>query len=253
MNGAPALLPAHRPILAADMVGYSRLMGTVEAAALTRLKSHRSDLIDPLLAEHGGRPIKLMGDGVLTEFPSVVAVVERAANAALALDPEQVGADRLLGRIHPDRGQHDLAPAELARALATSPSDARSYEAQGDALMWSGDHAAAIASLGAAQKPDPATAHGDLGMVCYLEGRYGKAISVLTRSLPIERSPQASVSDLAALATSYAQSDDADARARGELARISPFFAPGLSVSLFRAETDRGHLRDGLAKAGIGS
>ncbi len=183
------------------------------------------------------------------------AAAERAANAALALDPDQVSANRLLGRIHLGRGQYDLALAELGRALATNPSDAQSYEAQGDALMWSGDHAAAIASLEAAQKLNPAAAHGDLGMIYYLEGRYGDAISALIRSLPIERSPQASAFNLAALAASYAQSGDAAAaaRARAELARISPFFDPHLFVSLFRAETDRAHLRDGLAKAGIGS
>ena len=65
-------------ILAADVVGYSRLMETAEAATLARLKAHRAELIDPLLADHGGRLIKLMGDGALVEFPSVVEAVECA-------------------------------------------------------------------------------------------------------------------------------------------------------------------------------
>jgi class 3 adenylate cyclase len=62
-------------ILAADVVGYSRLMGDDEAGTLERLKTHRRELIEPLLAEHRGRIVKLMGDGVLCEFGSVVDAV----------------------------------------------------------------------------------------------------------------------------------------------------------------------------------
>jgi adenylate cyclase len=59
-------------ILAADVVGYSRLMGEDEAGTLTALKAHRAEFIDPMIAEHRGRIVKLMGDGVLIEFASVV-------------------------------------------------------------------------------------------------------------------------------------------------------------------------------------
>ena len=65
-------------ILAADVVGYSRLMGADEAGTLAALKAHRSEFIDPKFAEHKGRIVKLMGDGVLVEFPSVVDAVECA-------------------------------------------------------------------------------------------------------------------------------------------------------------------------------
>ncbi len=65
-------------ILAADVVGYSRLMGANEVGTLTSLKSHRSELIDPTIAEHQGRIVKLTGDGMLIEFPSVVNAVECA-------------------------------------------------------------------------------------------------------------------------------------------------------------------------------
>ncbi len=65
-------------ILAADVVGYSRLMGKDEAGTLAALKAHREELIDPRVAEHKGRVVKLMGDGALMEFPSVVAAVECA-------------------------------------------------------------------------------------------------------------------------------------------------------------------------------
>ena len=59
-------------ILAADVAGYSRLMGADEEGTLTRLKRHRGELIDPLIAEHKGRIFKTTGDGLLAEFGSVV-------------------------------------------------------------------------------------------------------------------------------------------------------------------------------------
>jgi TolB-like protein/class 3 adenylate cyclase/Tfp pilus assembly protein PilF len=62
-------------ILAADVVGYSRLIEQDEAATLAALKGLRQQVIDPLLAEHKGRIVKLMGDGALVEFASVVDAV----------------------------------------------------------------------------------------------------------------------------------------------------------------------------------
>src|SRR5882672_9614078 len=65
-------------ILAADVVGYSRLMEADEGGTLAALRAHRKELIDPKIAEHGGRIVKLMGDGALVEFASVVDAVECA-------------------------------------------------------------------------------------------------------------------------------------------------------------------------------
>ena len=65
-------------ILAADVVGYSRLMGEDEVGTLAAIKAHRAELIDPKIAEHGGRIVKEMGDGLLVEFPSVVESVQCA-------------------------------------------------------------------------------------------------------------------------------------------------------------------------------
>jgi adenylate cyclase len=62
-------------ILAADVVGYSRLMGTDEAGTLAELKRIRCELIDGNIADHQGRIVKLIGDGILAEFPSVVSAV----------------------------------------------------------------------------------------------------------------------------------------------------------------------------------
>jgi TolB-like protein/class 3 adenylate cyclase/Tfp pilus assembly protein PilF len=65
-------------ILAADVVGYSRLMGEDEAGTHARLKALRQQLIEPKIAEHRGRIVKLTGDGALVEFASVVDAVECA-------------------------------------------------------------------------------------------------------------------------------------------------------------------------------
>ena len=65
-------------ILAADVVGYSRLMGAHEEGTLDRLKAHRRELIDPKIAEHRGRIVKTTGDGILVEFASVVDAVRCA-------------------------------------------------------------------------------------------------------------------------------------------------------------------------------
>ncbi len=67
-------------ILAADVVGYSRLMGEDEAGTLARLKSLRKELMKPKIAGGRGRIVKLMGDGLLAEFPSVVEAVRCAVD-----------------------------------------------------------------------------------------------------------------------------------------------------------------------------
>jgi class 3 adenylate cyclase len=74
-------------ILAADVAGYSRLMGADEAGTARALREHRA-AADPLVAEHGGRIVKTTGDGVLIEFASVVGAVE----CALAL--QELAAER---------------------------------------------------------------------------------------------------------------------------------------------------------------
>src|SRR5216683_3096497 len=65
-------------IFAADVAGYSRLVGADEEGTLARLSSHRRELIEPKIAEHQGRLVKIMGDGVLAEFASPVKAVRCA-------------------------------------------------------------------------------------------------------------------------------------------------------------------------------
>jgi len=67
-------------ILAADVAGYSRLIGTDEEGTVRRLKSMRAGLIDPTISEHNGRIVHTAGDGLLVEFHSVVdAMRDRVA------------------------------------------------------------------------------------------------------------------------------------------------------------------------------
>src|SRR5580658_9306526 len=82
-------------ILAADVAGYSRLMGVDEERTLAALTAHRRELIDPKITEHRGRIVKTTGDGVLVEFASAVDAVRCAMeiqrvmaerNAAIAED-----------------------------------------------------------------------------------------------------------------------------------------------------------------------
>jgi adenylate cyclase len=65
-------------ILAADVVGYSRLMGVDEAGTRARFNSHLRELIEPIVAGRSGRIVKTIGDGLLVEFASVVDAVQSA-------------------------------------------------------------------------------------------------------------------------------------------------------------------------------
>ena len=89
-------------ILAADVAGYSRLMGADEEGTLERLKAHRRQLIDPKITEHHGRIVKTTGDGLLVEFASVVDAVRCAAEVQRGMidrEPEVPDERRIRFRI----------------------------------------------------------------------------------------------------------------------------------------------------------
>ena len=91
-------------ILAADVVGYSRLMGEDEAGTLARLEGLKAEILDPLIAQHRGRVVKLMGDGFLVEFASVVDALACALawQDTVEARANQVSEERALRfRIHP--------------------------------------------------------------------------------------------------------------------------------------------------------
>jgi class 3 adenylate cyclase len=105
-------------ILAADVAGYSRLMGADEEGTHERLKAHRRELVDPKISEHSGRIVKRTGDGILVEFQSVVDAVRCAAvplscsGRSLIAKPDPRGPpDQVPGRNqsrrrHPRRRRH---------------------------------------------------------------------------------------------------------------------------------------------------
>ena len=86
-------------ILAADVVGYSRLMGIDEAGTLARVNALRRELIDPTIASHAGRVVKLMGDGALVEFASAVDAVTSAIEIQRKVRERETGSDPIRLRI----------------------------------------------------------------------------------------------------------------------------------------------------------
>jgi len=78
-------------ILAADLVGFSRMAGVDESLTLARLRTLRSDLVDPTISAHNGRVIKRTGDGTLVEFRSVVDAVRCAIEVQSAMVERNAG------------------------------------------------------------------------------------------------------------------------------------------------------------------
>src|SRR6267154_4486835 len=89
-------------ILAADVAGYSRLMGADEEGTHERLKAVRRQLVDPKIEEHQGRIFKTTGDGLLVEFPSVVNAMRCAAEVQRGMidrEPEATDEGQIRFRI----------------------------------------------------------------------------------------------------------------------------------------------------------
>jgi adenylate cyclase len=108
-------------IVAADVVGYSRLMGIDESGTLAALKELLRDLIDPKITEHGGRIVKTTGDGLLLEFASVVdalrCVIEM--QAAMAARNADAPADcRIEFRVGVNRDRHSCSETAAQRSTA---------------------------------------------------------------------------------------------------------------------------------------
>src|SRR6516165_4389376 len=78
-------------ILAADVAGYSRMVGADEVGTLAALKAHRRELIDPKIAKHHGRIVKTTGDGMLVEFASVVEAVRCAVEVQRGIAERNTG------------------------------------------------------------------------------------------------------------------------------------------------------------------
>ena len=99
MGAGPVISPVRRldAVLAADVAGYSRLMGADEEGTYKRLKAHLAELVHPKITEHRGSVVKNMGDGLLAEFASVVDAVR------CAVDMQRGMAERNAGIAAPQR------------------------------------------------------------------------------------------------------------------------------------------------------
>ena len=113
-------------ILAADVAGYSRLMGADEVSTLTALKAHRREIVDPAIAAHRGRIVKTTGDGILVEFASAVDAVTRAV------------AVQKKWRTKPPKGRESSSALASTLAAAGLPNIA----GQGSLMMPGGEYLA---------------------------------------------------------------------------------------------------------------
>ena len=110
-------------IMAADVVGYSRLIDADETATLAAIKTLRAQVIDPLIAEHRGRIVKLMGDGMLVEFGSLVDAVQCAVTIQMQLPVAQrdvVAERRIVFRIGINLGDVVVDGDDLLGTVSTS-------------------------------------------------------------------------------------------------------------------------------------
>ena len=113
-------------ILAADVVGYSALMERDEKGTFARLKAHRTKLLEPEIKKHHGRVFKLMGDGLLAEFGSVVDAVECAVAVQKEMAKRNDGAgpdERIDLRIGVNLGDVIVEGEDFTARVSTSPPD----------------------------------------------------------------------------------------------------------------------------------
>jgi adenylate cyclase len=112
-------------ILAADVAGYSRLMGADEEGTHARLKAHRCELVDPKIAEHHGRIVKTTGDGMLVEFTSVVDAMRCAVDVQRGMVERnaEVPADRRIEfRVGINLGDVIIAAGTIVKISISCPS-----------------------------------------------------------------------------------------------------------------------------------
>ncbi len=197
-------------ILAADVAGYSRLMGADEEGTLERLKALRHELLDPKIAEHHGRIVKTTGDGLLVEFASVVDAVRCAVAVQQAMPERNTGVaadNRIELRIGINLGDVivegddpgilanaaqalasfgediDAMMALVDRALALNPNYARGWLLSGALRLWAGQPDIAIEHLETALRLSPRARVGSsmsvIGAAHFYARRFDEALPKL--------------------------------------------------------------------------
>jgi adenylate cyclase len=182
-----------------------------------------------------------------------LARADEMAHKALALDAGQTRAYVTLGRIHLLHHRFSEADAELRRALAINPSDAPALAGRGNVLMWTGETRGAIDTLEQAQRIDPGMNPIDriaLGLACYLDGRYDRAVEQLETSLHSGIAANPARVILAATYARQGRSEDA-AKLAANVRRLDPTFDPAAFGSKLRNPAQLDELRVGLRKAGL--
>jgi len=202
-------------ILAADVAGYSRLMGADEQGTLERLKVHRRQLIDPKIREHHGRIVKTTGDGLLAEFPSVVDAVRCAAEVQRGMLDREPGLParptanpdaldyifrgRAASNKPPSRDKYAESISLYEHALALDPRSVEAQSLLAGALMArvlnnmsdaaAADIARAEGLAGQALAASPLTplAHYAKGQVLRAQRRYEEAIPEYETALASDR------------------------------------------------------------------
>jgi class 3 adenylate cyclase len=120
-------------ILAADVAGYSRLMGADEEGTLERVKAHRRELVDPKIREHRGRIVKTTGDGMLVEFARVVDAVRCAVEMQRAMidrNAEIPEDKRITFRVGVNLGDGSSTATTSTATASTSPPDWRHWRSR---------------------------------------------------------------------------------------------------------------------------
>lgn len=277
-------------VLAADVVGYSRLMGQDDLGTLTALRGHRQDLFEPKLAEHGGRIVKTTGDGFLIEFAGALAAARYAVACGLAAwlytlkvpqgwmeapaseteeglrlartaiahggdDPEALCtagyALAFLG------GAPEVGLVPIDQALALNPNGAQAWSFSGWVRCYSGDAPTAVEHFQRATRLSPLDpmsfrTHAGLAFAHLFTERFDEAARWARCALVENPSFSVSHRVLAASLGHLGRADEARAAVR-ELLRL----VPHLTVARYGRETRFRHpaylnlLLDGLRAAGL--
>jgi tetratricopeptide (TPR) repeat protein len=153
------------------------------------------------------------------------------------------------------RGRFDLALGQIDRALEINPSDAESYAARGNTLVWAGRAAEALPWLEGALRIDRAAFRAPLtlGMAYFFLDRYGEAVETLDRALAGNLGRNTQLMGRPVLAATYAQLNrpqDAE-RERIAVMRMSPFLDAERFAAQFGTQEAREHMLEGLKKAGF--
>jgi adenylate cyclase len=245
-----------------DLVGDGSCIN-VSGLSLERCSGHhgyqRAIDLDPsyaaAYAELGLSLVEAVGSGWTEFIAEDLARAETLAQKALALDSASSTTYRLLAEVHLNRRRFDLALGQIDRALAINPSDAESFSARGNILLFAGRAAEALPWLEGALRLDSANARTTflLGTAYYFLDRYGECVGAMDRALAGNLGHNTQLLGRSVLAAAYAQLDrrpDAE-RERTSVMRIAPFLDAERFASQFGKQAAHDHMLEGLKKAGF--